>query len=122
MTTQTIHTPNNTTRLNIVSSMPIGKPSTCRAPELVLTADQLPLWVNRAAWVERLNQATRELAAIDKALALPRYEGKAQTVIVKAYVLKGRRKTLAQVGEIVASFVNAYAVPAFWRNTKRPTV
>jgi hypothetical protein len=112
--------------LNIVTPTPNTDTAKAICPVLELSAEQVPLWLERARWNAQLNEATRNLARIDRALALPRYEGKAQTVLVRGPVpvetVKRGRKVVSWVvkrlGQIAVHFRAPYQVGACWVNVK----
>jgi hypothetical protein len=108
--------------LNIVTPTPNTDTAKAICPVLELSAEQVPLWLERARWNAQLNEATRNLARIDRALALPRYEGKAQTVIVRGPVpvetVKRGRKVVSWVGQIAIHFRAPYTVKGCWVNIK----
>lgn len=114
------------TTLNIVSPTPNANTTKAVCPVLELTPEQVPLWFERARWNDQLNEAQRNLKRIDNALNLPRYEGKAQTVIVNGPLpvetVKRGRKVISwvtkQIGQIAVHFRAPYAVSGGWVNVK----
>lgn len=92
--TKTAVLPSNT-RLNIVTSAPAPKPEATVSPVLKLNKEQSELMPNYILAKAARAEAERAENQLAKAIGLPRYEGKAQSVQILNH--KGKHNWTIQV-------------------------